>query len=65
MNPKLSIEVTPEDQVYVEDVCTKSGYTFGTFFSHLLLLYKRSLTEPMHAQEEVKEKKTKAKNNGT
>ncbi len=62
MNPKLAIEVSAEDQIYVEDVCTKSGFTFGTFFSHLLVLYKRSLVEPMHAIEEVKEKKTKVKN---
>lgn len=52
MSNKLLIEVSKDDQIYVENVCTTAGYTFGSFFSHLLSLYKRSLNEPMYAQGE-------------
>lgn len=46
-NNKILIPLTSENQRYVENVCTNGGYTFQTFFEHLLSLYKRSLNEPL------------------
>ncbi len=48
---RLSIEVDQDDHAFVESICTQSGYTFYTLFKHFLALYKKSLTEPMHAVE--------------
>jgi len=66
---KLLFEVTEEDRAYVEHACSNSAYTFSDFFSHLLALYKNSLTSTLRAppikeseeetQEEVKPKRNK------
>lgn len=48
---KLSIEVDHEDHIFVESVCSQGHYSFYTFFKHCLALYRRSLNEPMNAQD--------------
>jgi len=50
---KILIPISSENQKYVESVCTNGGYTFQTYFEHLLNLYKRSLNEPL-VQHDVK-----------
>jgi len=49
----ILIPITGENQKFVENVCTNGGYSFQTFFEHLLKLYQRSLNEPL-TQTEVK-----------
>lgn len=49
----ILIPITGENQRFVENVCTNGGYSFQTFFEHLLKLYQRSLNEPL-TQTEVK-----------
>lgn len=66
MNNKLLIEVNQEDHALVESVCSEGTFTFASFFSHLLTLYKNSLNEPVknleideETNEKVKGKKKK------
>lgn len=54
-NNKILIPLSSENQRFVENVCTNGGYTFQTFFEHLLNLYKRSLNEPLAQKEEKSE----------
>lgn len=37
---KLLIEVSHQDQIFVEDECTKKGYTLTSFFEMLLNEYR-------------------------
>jgi hypothetical protein len=58
----ILIPISSENQLYVENVCTNGGYTFQTFFEHLINLYKNSLNQPLsipHEQEEQPKKKKK------
>ena len=47
----LAIEVDRDDQILVESVCIEKGYTFYTFFKHLLTLYKDSLNKSTESKE--------------
>jgi hypothetical protein len=47
----LSIPVTIENNLFVENLCTSGGYTFKTLFEHLLNLYKKSLVDPLSQEE--------------
>ena len=38
---QVLIEVSHQDQVYVEDVCTKRGLSYSNFFKELLDGYKK------------------------
>lgn len=48
---KLSIEVDADDHVFVETACSQGGFTFYTFFKHLLEIYRKSLNELPLASE--------------
>lgn len=68
MNPiednKILIPISSENQKFVENVCTNGGYTFQTFFDHLLKLYKKSLNEPLTQHDvkaEIEERKKPSK----
>lgn len=63
---KILIPINHENQKYVENVCTNGAYNFQTFFEHLLMLYKKSLNEPLSIAEQIesepkKEEKKKKK----
>ena len=51
---KILIPISHEDQKFVENVCTNGGYSFQTFFDHLLKLYRKSLSEPL-TQTDIRE----------
>ena len=34
--PKILVEVSEEDQVFIEETCLNQGYTFQTLFKQLL-----------------------------
>ena len=57
----ILIPITSENQLYVENVCTNGGYTFQTFFEHLINLYKNSLNQPLSIPEEQEEQPKKKK----
>lgn len=57
----ILIPITSENQLYVENVCTNGGYTFQTFFEHLINLYKNSLNQPLNISEEQEEQPKKKK----
>lgn len=43
---KIAIEVSYEDQLYVENVCTKTGLSYSKFFKLLLDGYKKLECQP-------------------
>lgn len=62
----ILIPISQENQKYVESVCVNGAYTFQSFFEHLIVLYKKSLNEPLRLSEEEepeqkKEEKKKKK----
>ena len=66
----ILIEVSHEDQIFVENECTNKGYTLSIFFKNMLESYKKEgewddLERFIPPKEEVKEKaepkKTKKK----
>lgn len=38
---KILVEVSHQDQIYVENECTNKGLTISEFYSHCLELYKK------------------------
>lgn len=62
---KLLIEVSHEDQIFVENECTNKGYTLSIFFKNMLEDYKNvkpTVPPKAEAKEELKEEPKKAKN---
>lgn len=57
----ILIPISSENQLYVENVCTNGGYTFQTFFEHLISVYKNSLNQPLSIPEEKEEQLKKDK----
>ena len=49
---RISFPVSTEIQAFVENVCTRGGYTFESFFEHLIQLYKNSLKETLSVPKE-------------
>lgn len=58
---KILIPISPENQKYIEGVCSQGAYSFQTFLEHLLNLYKRSLNEPLRVPETAEEPKESKK----
>lgn len=65
MSNKLLIEVSNVDHAYVESVCSNGTFSFSSFFSHVLELYKKSLNEStecfIEKEEEEPVQKSKVK----
>lgn len=49
---KLLIEISHEDQIFVENECTNKGFTLATFFKSLLEDYKNKDLVKIHKGEE-------------
>ncbi len=60
-NNNILIPISSENQLYVENVCTNGGYTFQTFFEHMINLYKNSLNQPLSIPQEQEEQPKKKK----
>lgn len=53
---QILIEISHQDQVFVEEECTKQGYTLSSFFLELLKQYKeRQQPKKEEKKEEPKE----------
>jgi hypothetical protein len=62
VNNKLLIEVNNQDHSFVENVCLNKNFTFASFFSHLLDLYKKSIEkDTQEPEQEVLNEKVKTK----
>lgn len=57
---KLLINVSHQDQVYVEDICTKKGYTLSNFFEMLLNEYRDAENVKLSKEREGIDKDRKA-----
>jgi hypothetical protein len=57
---KLLINVSHQDQVYVEDICTKKGYTLSGFFEMLLNEYRSTENLKLSKEREGLDKDRKA-----
>ena len=58
----ILIEVTHEDQIFVENECTNKGYTLSIFFKKMLEDYKNIkpvVATKIEEKEEPKKAKTK------
>lgn len=58
---KILIEVSHQDQVYVEEECTKKGYTLSGFFEKILNDYRTKNSELTPLQEDHKNTETEKK----
>ena len=51
----MLIELSHQDQVYIEEECSKHGYTYATFLIMLLDMYRNSLIKvPVSSEVETK-----------
>ena len=39
---EMKIEISYEDQIYLEKICTEKGFSYSVFFKELLDIYKSS-----------------------